>query len=186
MRKILLSILTIGFVAIVAIGATVAYFSATATSTGNTFTAGTLTIGLLNQNTSDPLQFSMTNWAPGGETFVNFDVLNSGTLLVNLRGFAAGTWESPPGGSDKVKVIKVERWDSGGWQKLASNPAGITGYFYYSPDGTDASLYPVGAGGRAQMRLTVKFDSTAGNEYQDKIFTASITAEAKQTNALTW
>ena len=42
MKKILLSVAVIGVVAAISIGATVAYFSDTETSTGNTFTAGAL------------------------------------------------------------------------------------------------------------------------------------------------
>lgn len=42
MKKILVSLSIIGVVAVVAIGATVAYFGDTETSTGNTMTAGTL------------------------------------------------------------------------------------------------------------------------------------------------
>lgn len=41
-KKIIISLATIGAVAAIAIGGTIAYFSDTETSTGNTFTAGTL------------------------------------------------------------------------------------------------------------------------------------------------
>jgi len=90
MKKIIFSLAIIAAVGAIAIGATRAYFSDTETSAGNTFTAGTLSINLYNQNTTDALQFSLTNWAPGDETLVNFDVLNAGSLPINIRGFAAG------------------------------------------------------------------------------------------------
>jgi len=44
MKRILISLSVIGVVSVVAIGATVAYFGDTETSTGNTFTAGTLNL----------------------------------------------------------------------------------------------------------------------------------------------
>ena len=184
MKKIIFSLAIIAAVGAIAIGATRAYFSDTETSTGNTFTAGTLSINLYNQNTTAALQFSLTNWAPGDETLVNFDVLNAGSLPINIRGFAAGVWNTNPVNSDKVKVTKVERWDNG-WVTLAADSGGITGWLYYSPNGQNANLYTIDAGQKAQLQLTVVFDSTAGNEYQGKIFNASITTEAKQVNG-TW
>lgn len=42
MKKVLISLAAIGVVAAIAVGATVAYFSDTETSTGNTFTAGSI------------------------------------------------------------------------------------------------------------------------------------------------
>lgn len=50
MKKILLSVLTISLVGAVAIGATGAYFSDTETSTGNTFTAGTIDLMVNSEN----------------------------------------------------------------------------------------------------------------------------------------
>lgn len=50
MKKILVSISVIGVVAAVAIGGTIAYFSDTETSTGNTITAGTLELEIRDQN----------------------------------------------------------------------------------------------------------------------------------------
>ena len=183
MKKIIFSLAIIAAVGAIAIGATRAYFSDTETSAGNTFTAGTLSINLYNQNTTDALQFLLANWAPGDETLVNFDVLNAGSLPINIRGFAAGTWDFTPVDPDKVKVTKVERWDNG-WVTLAADSGGITGWLYYSPNGQNANLYTIDAGQKAQLQLTVVFDSTAGNEYQGKIFNASITTEAKQVNEI--
>ncbi len=50
MKKILISISVIGVVAAVAIGGTIAYFSDTETSTGNTITAGTLELEIRDQD----------------------------------------------------------------------------------------------------------------------------------------
>jgi len=184
--KILLSGATAAAAAALIIGATFAYFSDTETSTGNTFTAGTLDVEITDQNLDTPFQdeILVTNWAPGEERFVNFDVKNFGSLPVNLRGFAAGTWnDSGLDAQNRVKVVKVERWDGSTWANIMTNPGGITGYFYWSPDGTNTSLYTLNSGDRAQLRLTVKFDEGAGNDFQGKTFTASLQVEAKQTNA---
>ena len=45
-KKIILSLSVIGVVAAIAVGGTIAYFSDTETSVGNTFTAGTIDISL--------------------------------------------------------------------------------------------------------------------------------------------
>ena len=50
MKKILLSLSMIVFVGVVVVGATGAFFSDTETSTGNTFTAGAIDLGIDNES----------------------------------------------------------------------------------------------------------------------------------------
>jgi len=69
MKKILVSISTVVIVAIVAVTATRAYFSDTETSTGNTFTAGTVNLALskgsgYSDEWTGPIQ-TFSNMAPG-------------------------------------------------------------------------------------------------------------------------
>lgn len=186
--KILLSVASIAAAAALIIGATFAFFSDSETSTGNTFAAGTLEIDILDQNEDTPFETEVivSNWAPGDETLVNFDVKNIGTLPINIRGFATGSWgDDDLDALNVVKVTKVERF-SGGWEELASDPDGITGLFYYSPTGGDVDLFEVPPDARAQFRLTVEFDEDAGNDFQEETFTSSLTVEAKQTTAPSW
>jgi len=189
-RKIFASLATIGAASALLIGATFAFFSDTETSEDNTFSAGTLEIDILDQNADTPFESEalVTNWAPGDQNFVNFDIKNVGSLPINLRGFAAGTWGSSElDGQNMVYVTKVERWNGASWETLATGSPAITGYFYYSPDGTNTSLFEVSADTRAQLRLTVKFDENAGDDFQGATFTSSIQVEAKQVNdTTTW
>jgi len=60
--KIILSLVVIFAVSAIAVGGTVAYFSDTETSTGNTFTAGSLDLVLAP---GTPLPFSVSNLVPG-------------------------------------------------------------------------------------------------------------------------
>jgi len=60
--KIILSLAVIAAVSAIAVGGTVAYFSDTETSTGNTFTAGSLDLVLAP---GTPLPFTVSNVAPG-------------------------------------------------------------------------------------------------------------------------
>ncbi len=55
MKKIILSLAIVGIVGAVAIGGTIAYFSDTETSTGNTFTAGTLDLKTYTNDWANPI-----------------------------------------------------------------------------------------------------------------------------------
>ena len=104
---------------------------------------------------------------------------------MNIRGFATGTWGFPDLDSqNKVSVTKVEAWIGSGWSTLATGT--ITGYFYYSPNGTDSALYVVNGGERAQLQISVKLADDASNLFQGKTFTTTLQAEGKQTNSSVW
>jgi predicted ribosomally synthesized peptide with SipW-like signal peptide len=79
MKKILISISTIAIVAVVAVTATRAYFNSTVTSTGNTFSAGTLALdgpGITTFNVGD-----IPNMAPGDKTgTASITIKNDGTM----------------------------------------------------------------------------------------------------------
>jgi len=187
--RILLSAASIAAAGALIIGATFAYFSDTETSAGNTFTAGTLEIDITDQNVDTPFasEAIISNWAPGETTNVNFDVKNTGSLPVYLRAAATGSW-SDGGDATLVKVTLAEYWDGDSWETFASNSGGLTGWVYYSLNGTDSNWFTVaGNGGRAQIRLTVLFDPSANSTYEGKTFTANLTAQARQTTTgATW
>ena len=82
-KKILISLSIIALAAVIVIGGTIAYFSDTETSTGNTFTAGAIDLtidntsyynGAYNQGTS----WQATNLEDGVHFFFNFDDLKPG------------------------------------------------------------------------------------------------------------
>ena len=79
MKKILISLAIIGVVAVIGVGATVAYFSDTETSTGNTFTAGTLDLKVNGGDVFIP--YAVGNLKPGEsrgtDTYV---ITNTGSL----------------------------------------------------------------------------------------------------------
>jgi len=77
MKKILLSLATIGFVSVLATGATGAYFSDTETSIGNAFTAGTLNLSVNDKN-AENVSYSFGNTTPLKPT-------DSGTLTYTLK-----------------------------------------------------------------------------------------------------
>lgn len=181
--RIAISLASIAAAGALVVGGTFAFFSATDTSTNNTLATGTLNLKITDQNADTEFQDVIlgTNWQPGEERLVNFDVKNTGSLPINIRGFATGTWGFPELDSqNKVSVTKVEAWNGSGWSTLGAGP--FTGYFYYSGDGTNNSLYVVNGGDKAQLQLSVKLAGDASNLFQGKTFTTTLQAEGKQTN----
>jgi predicted ribosomally synthesized peptide with SipW-like signal peptide len=95
MKKILISLAIIAAVGAIGFGATRAYFSDTETSTGNTFTAGSIDLALSKGNGYDNTWAgaikTFSNMAPGQESdefsiwFKNDGSIN-GTLVVNVSG----------------------------------------------------------------------------------------------------
>jgi len=83
MNKILISLSTIAVVAAIAVGGTVAYFSDTETSVGNTFTAGTLDLKVDGADDVLPMAWSSDNMEPG-------TTYNAGTVEVRNSGSISG------------------------------------------------------------------------------------------------
>jgi len=185
--KIIMSGISIIASLVLLSGATLAYFTANASSEGNTFAAGEMNIDIRDQNLNTAFvnELLATGWQPGDETLVEFDVRNRGTLPINLSGLATGTWgQSELDSQDKVKVVKVERWNGSSWETLKNDSGGISGVFYYTSNGNPGGTqFAVAPGERAQLRLTVKFVETAGNDFQGKTFTATIQIAGKQVGA---
>ena len=89
MQKIVKSLVTITAVAAIAVGATGAYFSSSASSEGNTFAAGTMTIMLADNDETTPSSsvsatFGEDNLYPGQVLPQQvLDVINTGSLNGN-------------------------------------------------------------------------------------------------------
>lgn len=79
MKKILMSLMAIGLVVGLVGAGTMAYFSDTETSTGNTFTAGTLDIALGTSSWSADFD----NMKPGDTVTFTLPVNNEGSLPLN-------------------------------------------------------------------------------------------------------
>lgn len=84
-KKIIISLSVIGVIAAIAVGGTIAYFSDTETSTGNTFTAGAIDLGIdnhsyyngeLNEETTWRVDYDISD--EGGRQFFNFSDLKPG------------------------------------------------------------------------------------------------------------
>jgi hypothetical protein len=162
-----------------------AYFTADASSNANTFQTGTMSINV-DQTNIQNTQVT-TSLQPGDPQQVRFDLVNTGSLPVYLRAFATGSWNADGLDPNLVKVTDVEYYDGTTWQLIKHSNAGITGDVYYSPNGSSSGLIQVNSGQRVPFRLTVVLDTSAGNDYLNKMFSAQVHAEARQiTNGATW
>lgn len=79
MKKILASVFTITLVITVVSGATIAYFFDTETSTGNTFTAGTLDLKL-DGGDENVVKFTVENMRPGNQPHRTYNLANVGSI----------------------------------------------------------------------------------------------------------
>jgi len=82
-KKILVSLSVIGAVAAIAVGGTVAYFSDTETSAGNTFSAGTIDIAIDTQNPWHKT-YNIGDLKPGETGNIYFEIQNVGQNPVNV------------------------------------------------------------------------------------------------------
>ena len=125
-KKILISLITIAAVAAIAVGGTVAYFSDTETSTGNTFSTGTLNLKVNGNNGPFTLLFSADNMKPGHD-------YNAGCVILKNNG-------SMPG-EITVKVTNLESKENGLYEPeisdgdVAGQEIDPTGYNANSGDG---------------------------------------------------
>ena len=85
MKKILISLMAIALVVGLVGAGTIAYFSDTESSTGNTFTAGTLVLSVTGSETGSAGWVSPTNWAPGETEDGNVILANAGTIQAPMR-----------------------------------------------------------------------------------------------------
>lgn len=83
MKKIIMSLAMIAAVGAIVVGATRAYFSDTETSTGNTFTAGTIDIAIDGENPWIE-SYDIGDLKPCETGYINFDITNVGMNPVNV------------------------------------------------------------------------------------------------------
>ena len=202
MLRIVKSFLTIAIVAAIAVGATGAYFSDSETSTGNSFTTGTLDLKVDDQDTPLIQTITLVNMKPGDTQSYFYNWKNAGSItgapsitFLNLLDYENGIGEAessadttPEGELSSKLLMKV-------------NAPGSTGYVYpnapecFAASGTGSecplnvwdNYLKIGAaapweiwqtilGGatNASMVLEFRLPSTVGNEVQSDSATFDI------------
>ena len=88
MKKILMSVAMLAFVGVTVAGLTGAFFSDTETSTGNTFTAGAIDLGIDNESYYNGVYNEGTSWL----MTCDLDDANGPYLFFNFRDLKPGDW----------------------------------------------------------------------------------------------
>ncbi|WP_353892422.1 TasA family protein [Proteinivorax hydrogeniformans] len=143
--------------------ATWAWFTSSATSTDNTFTAGTLKVNESGVSVTETGTVDIQNLQPGDQTKLEFDVINDGTLEFKYR-FRLGELEGGLVGGENPLLVSVDGED---WGQISTE--------YFEDDG-----YTLAKGKRSIKKLYVKMPKLAGNEYQGETASFKIIIEATQ------
>lgn len=193
MKKLLYLILTLLVVVGMAGAGTFAYFSDTETSSGNTFTMGTLDFTIYDPPAAGHQVFNISNMAPGDVKTGYIAVVNDGTLNCRWRAYLTG-WDS--GTLDDVLDVKVTLHPTG-YDYTALTGAGytiagpsdllITDWTAITNlgDGNTILLWDTPAGPfepkwAGVYKLEVRMRETAGNTYQGATFTGDLNFSAAQ------
>lgn len=148
MKKILLSISMITVVAVAAIGATGAFFSDTETSTGNTFTAGAIDLGIDNHSYYNGVLNPGTTWRVDYDLSKNADGQPEVHQFFNFGDLKPGDW-----GEDTIS-LHVKDNDSylcADVTLTSDNDNGLT-----EPEGNDGDNTP-GPTGQGELADAVDF-----------------------------
>lgn len=150
-KRLMVSIMMIALVAALVGGATFALFTDTAVNENNTFAAGTVDI-----NTNPNPVFNVPNMAPGDVVTGTVNVVNAGTLDLKYNFVNAF-------GGDLAPVLSIVS---------IKDAAGA--------DVDPAAFRPMASGTSEPLSITVKMDLAAGNWYQAKTGTLTMTFNAEQ------
>jgi predicted ribosomally synthesized peptide with SipW-like signal peptide len=197
MKKIILSLAIVGVVGAVVIGGTIAYFSDTETSTGNTFTAGTLNLDLTDWS-DDGTQgetgtFYFSNMYPGDKEGEPINIRNIGSLngYIDLSNIVVTNTEGDNPESEtgdigtigelgaNLQVMVFFDINANGSYNAGSDVLVYTGVL----DGIAAAYntnYPLAAGASVILRVHYELPTTTGNDVQGDIADLSFTVELNQ------
>lgn len=195
MKRILVSLMTMALVGALVTGGIYAYFSDTETSTGNTFTAGTLDLEVNSENPWTSTGVTVANMEPGvAATPVDISCENVGTLTGDLYmritsvtdtggtinepecSAEGGTWTSPSGpctgntAVDNISTLITLSCTVGG-----SPVTGLNGVLLSAVPGTWTLIQDDLAGsGTITLSIGGTLSSGATNEYQGDVSTFTI------------
>jgi predicted ribosomally synthesized peptide with SipW-like signal peptide len=181
--KILLSGATAAAAAALIIGATFAYFSSTATSTGNVFGSGTLVLQLDDENESTPASTITASFggtlAPGGSTSGFISMHNGGSIdIAEVNLSATETATSSPDLAGKLNITSAK---IGTESTCATSPiditvsGGFTTLAALNSTGIDLPSTPIAASATKYLCMTFTLDLETDNTYQGKSITETFT-----------
>ena len=158
------------------VGTTVAWFTDTVSSTGNSITAGALAVEL-NDGSSEALFTSDTVWAPGTSQRRSVRVENVGSVALRYSIAARNIVTS--GDADLSSVLNVYKTATGAEVAegtLLGTLADLAGNAY----GNDGTL---AVGASETFDIVIEMPGTVGDEYQNCGVTFDLCVTATQTDA---
>jgi len=196
MKRTLTAIVLIGIVAMLAGAGTYAYFSSTKTSTGNTFTAGTLDLKLIDWDELTwrdgvTATWTATNMVPGDSFPFNVEFVGlgrTGTITPSSLEITCNysvIEESPQTPSDTdpntnlhpdamAKQMIITRFKYNGTDYAGSivdvDTDGKKTFYDLKNSPVTGLPTPYVADGATFFRLSVKFSEDAGNDFQGDTF----------------
>lgn len=179
--RILLSAASIAAAGALVIGATFAYFSSTATSTGNVFGAGTLTLLLDDNDDITPAATITASFgstlAPGGSTSGFISMHNDGTIdMAEVNLSATETVTSSPDLAGKLDITSAK---IGTESTCTTSPVDIGSSFttlaVLNLAGLDLPSSTIAAGATKYLCMTFTLNSGTDNTYQGKSITETFT-----------
>lgn len=196
MKNITKSLVMIAAVATLAIGGTVAYFSDIETSTGNTFSTGTIDIDVNGGTWEDSAPYAITDMKPGYTDYTNFTINNDGSNPANvwkkLSNFVTTKNEEVDGEAVNledqivydlsVKVYTKDNLTTPYWfQTIYSDADGKTlDDIYTGITGNGVLLGMIPAGGKMEVTQSYHMKAEAGNDYQGETMSFDISLYAEQ------
>jgi predicted ribosomally synthesized peptide with SipW-like signal peptide len=180
MKKLLFSLLAVGVVSALAVGATRAYFTDTESVLGNTISTGTLSIK--NASADWMMQVTFSNLKPGDLIRKWVVIQNDGTLPIGSLTVSAVNVSDPSG-----LLHQLTGWTYGTIAGTSDDPNGVqTGY------NTDAMVLLNNAnllspanptlqpGQSTKVQVQFVMPATLGNEWQGKTATFDLQFNAEQ------
>lgn len=174
MKKSLISLLLIGLLAFGAGAGTFAWFTSEATSAGNVFDAGTLTIDNPGDGAMVSTVANVANAFPGWSGSKTITVTNSGSLDFQFRLDSI----TEAAGSDSVLFD--------GADGLEVSVDGGANYFPVNTFAGTDSLGTIAAGQTGTFDILYRLPNTADNTYQDAVTTLEFNFLATQGANTTW
>lgn len=173
MKSILKSSLTIIAVLVLSVGVTSAYFTSKTKGADNVFSTGTVAVTL---DTEEVVQGE--GFFPGSEHRIGFEVENTGTLPVELKGYFSGEWDDGQLDTDVIYFRNPEALINFNWKAVKEGTLAPGEEIELKDSLTNSSR--LNPGEKRQFQVTLVFDRDAGDEYQGAEFTSAIHIAAKQ------
>lgn len=200
-RTIILSLLLVSVAALLMGLGTFAYFSDTASSTGNVFTAGTMDFRITDPGTTDHKMFNLTNMKPGDSSTAYLAVVNDSSAGIGMKwhawvdGWASGILDDVlevrvtmgPAGYNYVPLKTAAYTIAGPSDYVITDWTPITnlanGNVIFQWAGLAGAFEPAWA---AVYQIDVRMKSDAGNAYQGASFIGDINFAATQYENTGW